>query len=128
MKLIPFSEALLNAGFPTHVDGSSVGLNLHDFLIHHPEATFFVRVQGDSMIGAGIDSGDLLIVDRSLTATDGKVVVALLDGEFTVKRLQKRGEKLMLLAENPLYPPIIPSEGQEFEVWGVVTYAIHCLS
>lgn len=96
-------------------------LDLNAHLVRHPAATFFVRVSGNSMEGAHIFSGDILVVDRALEATHGKIVVAIVDGEFTVKRLVKRKGKILLVAENEAYPPIT----SRFEVWGVVTYVIH---
>jgi DNA polymerase V len=117
------------AGFPSPADDYAderIDLNRH--LIRHKEATFFLRVQGDSMLGAGIHDGDLLIVDRAITATDGKVVIAALDGELTVKRLSVRGDTVRLLPENPAYPVIEVSQDQELVIWGVVTNVIHALS
>lgn len=123
---IHFYESGLPAGFPSPADDYlERSLDLHELLVEHPEATFFVRVQGDSMTGAKMHSGDILIVDRSLTAAHGKIVVALLNGEFTVKRLVRKGQKLYLAAENPCYPPIEVTEESDFQVWGVVTYVIH---
>lgn len=117
------------AGFPSPADDYAderIDLNRH--LIRHKEATFFLRVQGDSMLGAGIHDGDLLIVDRAITATDGKVVIAALDGELTVKRLSLRGEVVRLVPENPAYPVIEVNQDQDLVIWGVVTNVIHALS
>lgn len=123
---LSFFESGLPAGFPSPADDFiERQLDLHELLVVHPEATFFVRVQGDSMIGAGMHSGDILVVDRSLSAAHGKIVVALLNGAFTVKRLIIRGKKITLAAENPRYPHLEITEGSEFQVWGVVTYVIH---
>ncbi len=123
---LSFYESGLPAGFPSPADDYlERQLDLHELLVEHPEATFFVRIEGDSMIGAGMHSGDILVVDRSLTASDGKIIVALLGGEFTVKRLQKRGQKICLAAENPRYRPLEVTEDSDFQVWGVVTYVIH---
>ena len=94
-------------------------------LITHPTATFFVRVAGESMREAGIHSGDVLIVDRALTPSDGSVVIAVVNGDLTVKRLSKRRGKLVLMPENQQYPPLPITETTAFEVWGVVTYVIH---
>lgn len=123
---ISFFEGGVAAGFPSPADdyGESQ-LDLHELLIEHPEATFFVRVEGDSMVGAGMHTGDILIVDRALKATHGKIVVALLNGEFTVKRLLVKDNKLFLAPENPRYGLIEVAESSDFEVWGVVTYVIH---
>lgn len=124
---ISFFEGGVAAGFPSAADDyRQQQLDLHDLLIEHPEATFFVRVIGDSMVGAGMHTGDILIVDRALKATHGKIIIALLNGEFTVKRLQIQENKLFLAPENPQYGLIEIPEGSDFEVWGVVTYVIHC--
>lgn len=125
---LPVFLGRLPAGFPSPADDYSEGkLDLNRHLIKHPAATFFVRVTGDSMIGAGIHSGDLLVVDRSLDAVDGNVIVAALDGELTVKRLSKRGEILRLLPANADYQPIEILTQHTFEIFGVVTNVIHAL-
>lgn len=100
-------------------------LDLNQLLISHPAATFFVRVSGTSMIDANICDGDVLIVNRSLEAKHKDIVIAVLGGEFTVKRLIQKGTKLFLQPENKAYPPIEVSEEEDFQVWGVVTYVIH---
>ncbi len=115
-------------GFPSPADDYLEGkLDLNQYLVKHPAATIFVRVTGDSMIGAGIHSGDLLIVDRSLEPKDGNVVIAVLDGELTVKRLSMREGKPVLLPDNDQYQPVEVSEHATFEVWGVTTNVIHQL-
>jgi DNA polymerase V len=125
---LPVFLGRLAAGFPSPADDYIEGrLDLNRHLIKHPAATFFVRVSGDSMIDAGIHSGDLLVVDRSLDAVDGNVIVAALDGELTVKRLSKRGEILSLLPANRDYQPIEILTQQTFEIFGVVTNVIHSL-
>lgn len=120
--------ARVPAGFPSpaedHVEGR---LDLNRHLIRHPAATFFVRASGDSMLGAGIHPGDLLVVDRSLEPAHGKVVIAAVDGELTVKRLEVRAGRARLLAENDRYPPIEIASCMTLEVWGVVTNVIHPL-
>jgi len=116
------------AGFPSPADDFiDSGLDLNQHLIRHPAATFFVRVSGDSMIGAGIHSGDLLVVDRALTAADDNVVIAAVDGELTVKRLRRENGIITLVAENSAYPPLEIVDGTSFEIWGVVTTVIHSL-
>jgi DNA polymerase V len=116
------------AGFPSPAeDYIDCALDLNEYLIKHPSATFFVRVHGDSMKGAGIFHDDILIVDRALEARDQSVVLAILDGEFTVKRLNIRGTKTYLLPENKHYMPIEITEGNDFQVWGIVTNVIHRL-
>ena len=118
----------VSAGFPSPADDyieNSLDLNKH--LIKHPAATFFVRVKGDSMIDAGIHSGDILIVDRSLDATDKKVVIALIDGELTVKRVRIIDKKIYLLPENSDFSSTEIIESMDFTIWGVVTNVIHAL-
>lgn len=125
---LPVFLGRLPAGFPSPADDYIEGkLDLNRHLIKHPAATFFVRVTGDSMIGAGIHSGDLLVVDRSLEPADRHVVVAVLDGELTVKRLFNQQGVLRLLSENLHYQPIEISGQHTFEIWGVVTSVIHAL-
>ena len=125
---LPIFLGRLPAGFPSPADDYLEGkLDLNRHLIKHPAATFFVRVTGDSMIGAGIHSGDLLVVDRSLEPADKHVVVAVLDGELTVKRLFKQNGIVRLLPENLNYQPIEIAPQQTIEIWGVVTSVIHSL-
>lgn len=113
------------AGFPSPADDFLEDkLDLNEKLIKHPAATFFVRVAGNSMIKAGIYSGDMLIVDRSLEPKSGSIVVAILNGDFTVKRISKRAGRLFLMPENRNYKPIEISEESNFQVWGVVTNVI----
>jgi DNA polymerase V len=123
---IPLVSANVQTGFPSPADDHlerSIDLNEH--LVKNPAATFFVRVKGDSMRDAGIVSGDILIVDRSVQAADNQIVVAMLDGDFTVKRLRKRKDRVFLEAENNAYAPIEVGENQELVIWGVVTFVIH---
>ncbi len=100
-------------------------MDLNESLIKHPTSTFYLRATGDSMTGAGIYPGDLLIVDKSLEAINKTVIIAVVDGEMTVKRLRLRGERAFLEAENEGYPPIEITGNMEFAVWGVVTHSIH---
>ena len=114
------------AGFPSPAaDHYDKRLDLNEHLVLHPEATFFLRVKGDSMIGAGIHDGDLLVVDRSLEPNHGRVVIAVLDGELTVKRLHHQRGKVILRADNPNYPDIAIQNGQELQIWGVVAHVVH---
>lgn len=125
---LPLFMEPVSAGFPSPAGDYMEGkLDLNRHLIRHPAATFFVRVTGDSMIGAGIHSGDLLIVDRAIEPADGRVVVVALDGELTVKRLSMRDGHVMLLPENERYAPITITPEHQFEIWGVVTNVIHPL-
>ena len=114
------------AGFPSPADDFiEEKLDLNELLITHPAATFFIRVEGDSMQGAGICGGDILIVDRSLPPSDNKIVIAVLDGELTVKRIRIDGTSVMLLPENQDFEPIVVTQEMQFDVWGVVTSIIH---
>ncbi|SEN62583.1 LexA family protein [Cryobacterium luteum] len=116
----------VHAGFPSPAQGYYTGpVDLNRHLITDPIATFIVRVSGDSMIGAGIFDGDEIIVDRSLDARDGSVIVAVVDNELTIKRLRIDGESIRLVPENPAYPDIVLSELSELTVWGVVTRCLH---
>lgn len=123
---LPLFAATVQAGFPSPADDYLEGaLDLNEHLIRRPAATFFLRVTGESMTGAGIHSGDLLIVDRSRPPGDGDIVIAVVDGELTVKRLYRRRGRIRLLAENPRYRPIDIGAGQDLHVWGVVIHAVH---
>lgn len=123
---IPLYASKVQAGFPSPADDYIEDkLDLNDHLIQHPAATFMVKATGDSMIGDGINEGDLLIVDRKLEAVDGKVVVAAIDGYLTVKRLFKRNGLIQLCAANENYEPILIKEETELHIWGVVTHVIH---
>lgn len=123
---IPFFASSVSAGFPSPADDyTELSLDLNKHLIKHPSATFYARVKGDSMINAGINDGDLLVVDRALEIYDNCIAVCIIDGEFTVKRLKKQKEKILLIPENKEYKPIEVSEFNDFEVWGIVAYVIH---
>ncbi len=123
---LPLYGSSVRAGFPSPADDYiETHLDLNEYLIQHPAATFLLRVAGDSMLGAGIHPDDILIVDKSLEPTHGKLVIAALDGELTVKRLLKLNGKVQLIAENPAYSPIDITENQELIIWGVVTHVIH---
>lgn len=114
------------AGMPIPTEDYTEGkIDLNEHLIKNPATTFFVRVSGDSMIDAGIHPGDLLVVDRSLTPASGKIVIAAVNSELTVKRLFKQRQKLFLMPENPNYPAIEITEEIAFLIWGVVTSVIH---
>ena len=116
------------AGFPAPTEDYIEGkIDLNRHLVKHPDSTFLVRVVGESMQDAGIHPRDLLVVDRSLEAISGKVVIAVVDGELTVKRLRKHRNKLWLMPENPNFQPIEIGENMERHIWGVVTNVIHAL-
>lgn len=123
---LPLYSSKVSAGFPSPADDyMECKLDLNTHLIQHPSATFFVKASGDSMKNAGIFSGDMLIVDRSIEATHGKIVIAAIDGELTVKRLVRLQNRVQLLPENPNYPPIDITAEQDMVIWGVVTHVIH---
>ena len=123
-----FYSCAVTAGFPSPADDYLESkLDLNDYLIKHPSATFFVRVVGDSMVNAGIHNNDIIIVDRSIKPKHGKIIVAALDGQMTVKRLYRRDKKVILLPENKLFKPIEISDSMEIVIWGVATNVIHAL-
>lgn len=118
---LPLYGCKVPAGFPSPADDwLEDQIDLNRYLIKTPEATFLMRVSGESMTGAGIFHNDVLVVDRSVQARNGHIVVAILDGEMTVKRLSRKGGKIVLLAENPAYASITLGEEQELIIWGVV--------
>ena len=113
------------AGFPSPAEDHLVRrCDLVDLLSTHPQATYFMRVRGDSMIGVGIHDNDIVAVNRALQPKHGSIVVANVDNEFTCKTLFQRNGRIRLVAANPAYPDIRPKEGQTIEVWGVVTAAL----
>lgn len=123
---LPLVGARISAGFPSPADDFiDRKLDLNELLVSHPASTFFVRVQGDSMIDAGIHSGDILIVDRSLEPADNKIIIAVVNGELTVKRIGLKGKKLWLLPENRSFKATEVTSDMQFEVWGIVTNVIH---
>ncbi len=124
----PLFMVSVSAGLPAPAEDYIEGrLDLNRHLIKHPAATFFVRVAGDSMIDAGIHPGDILVVDRAREPQDGSVVIAVVDGELTVKRIKRRGAQILLVPDNPTYQSLEIRADMEFEVWGVVTSVIHHL-
>ncbi|RJP20188.1 MAG: hypothetical protein C4527_25555 [Candidatus Omnitrophota bacterium] len=126
--LLPLAGASVAAGFPSPADDYvEKNLDLNEYLISNPAATFFVRVSGDSMINAGIHDRDILIVDRALTAQSGHVVIAVIEGELMVKRLRQLHRKWVLIPENDAFPPIEIKGEVELIIWGVVTYVVHPL-
>lgn len=125
-QALQLTSSKVAAGFPSPAEDFIEGkLDLNDYLIRHPAASFYVRVSGESMLNAGIFPNDILLVDRAETAAHGDVVIAILDGELTVKRLYQRDGVVRLDAENPSYPNIEIEKGQELMVWGVVRACIH---
>ena len=125
---IPIYGHKVAAGFPSPADDYVEGqLDLNEHLIPHKEATFFLRVAGDSMLNAGIHSGDLLVIDRSIEPRNNKIIIAAVDGELTVKRLSIKRGKSWLMPENEAFSPIEIKDEQDMVIWGVVTSVIHQL-
>tara|TARA_B100000676_G_scaffold54643_1_gene53769 strand:+ start:6537 stop:7052 length:516 start_codon:yes stop_codon:yes gene_type:complete len=123
---LPLYSSSVQAGFPSPADDYlEEKLDLNKYLIKHPSATFFVKVTGDSMIKAGIHSGDILIVDRSIEPKNNKIVIAAIDGELTVKRLSYEPDGNYLQPENDNYSPIKIDEHNDLTIWGVVTNVLH---
>lgn len=125
MSEIPFFEESVNAGFPSPAIGDIQGtLDLNSLCIRHPAATYYIRARGESMTGAGIDDGDILVVDRALSPVNGDIIIAALDGEFTVKRLELIDKNVRLLPENPAFSPICLTPSTQAEFFGVVTWVL----
>jgi DNA polymerase V len=126
--LVPFMLSSIAAGFPSPAeDYLDRPLDFNELLIDNPPATFAVRISGESMIGIGLFPDDIAIVNRALDATHGAIVVALVDGEFTIKRYSKRGRQIELHAENPRFSSLRVHDDMQFEIWGVVTSSIRIL-
>ena len=125
---LPLYGTSVSCGFTSpaedHVEHQ---LSLDEYLIQHPESTFFVRASGESMVNAGIFDGDLLIVDRSIQASHNHIVLAVIDSEFTIKRLIKSDDHVILRPENPKFSDIVIQPEQEMMVWGVVVHVVHHL-
>lgn len=117
--------ARVSAGFPSPaLDYEKERIDLNEIIVKNPEATYYARVDGESMKEAGISDGDLLVVDKSIEAQDGQIAVCYLNGEFTLKRLKYYGKELWLIPENKKYTPLKVEEESDFRIWGVVTYVI----
>ncbi len=124
----PLFTECVAAGFPSPAAGeNSEEMDLNHLCVRHPAATYFVRARGESMLGAGIADGDILVVDRSERAHSGDIIIAAIDGEFTVKRLEIQGENVRLLPENPAFSPITITAAMEAEFFGVVTSVVKLL-
>lgn len=127
-QALPLYRSQVAAGFPSPADDYlEDSLDLNELLISHPAATFLVRASGESMLGVGIHPGDVMVVDRSVDPSDGKIVIAVVDAELTVKRFRRQAGRVFLQAENPAFPNIDIDEAQDFRVWGVVVSVIHKL-
>lgn len=128
--LIPLVTSRVSAGFPSPADDylDETGIDLNELCIENPSSTFLVRVRGESMMGAGIFPGDLVVIDKSLEARDKQIVLAVINNEFTLKRLRIIGRQYFLYPENPAFQPIEIKAGMDFEVWGVVVCVIRVLN
>lgn len=125
-EFLPLYLSAASCGFPSPADDYvDKQIDIRSVLVRHPAATFYLRASGSSMIGAGINDGDLLVVDRSAEAVNGRIVIAALDGELTVKRLVRKCGRVILVPENPDYSPIDITDREYVHVWGVVVYVIH---
>lgn len=122
---LPYADNGIQAGFPSPAqDYINESIDLNREIVRHPAATFYGRVEGDSMTGDGIDTGDILVIDRSLEPVDGDLVVCCLDSEFTLKRIKLEKNRVWLIPSNETFDPILVTPGCDFEIWGVVTYTI----
>ena len=123
--MLPLATATVRAGFPSPAaDFGETRIDLVAELIAHPQATYLLRVRGLSMVDAGLGDNDIIVVDRALKPSSGNIVVAVVDGDFTVKYLHMRAGRIKLKAANPTFPDIVPKDGQTVEVWGVVTACV----
>lgn len=123
---LPLYSSKVRAGFPTPADDTVEALlDLNELLVPHPATTFLVRAHGQSMVDEGIHCGDILVVDKSLEPTHGKIVIAALNGELTVKRLYRKDGLVKLLPANPAFPEIVLTDDHNPLIWGVVTNVIH---
>lgn len=122
---LPYADEGVRAGFPSPAQGfMESAIDLNRDLVLHPESTFYARVKGESMRDAGVGDGDILVVDKSIDLFDGDMAVCILNGEFTVKFVERHTDHVLLVPANPDFQPIYVGEGDSFEVWGVVTYVI----
>jgi len=123
----PRSSVAISFGSPASESGVT-RLDLNDILIRHPQAAFLMRIAGDSMRGAGVEDGDLALVDRALNGAHGQVVIAILNDEFVCRRLVRRGSEVRLQAADPACADWVPGEGEELQIWGVVTHVVRPLT
>jgi DNA polymerase V len=122
---MPYISSGIKAGFPSPAadfDGSRISID--QIVVKNATATFYAKANGNSMIGAGIDDGDILVIDKSIEPQDGKIAVCFIDGEFTVKRIKVLENSLLLLPENKLFEPIEVTQENDFIIWGIVTYVV----
>lgn len=122
---LPYADRGIQAGFPSPAqDHLEEFIDLNRELVRHPSSTFYGRVAGESMIGEGIESGDLLVIDRSIEPADGDLAVCCLDGEFTLKRIRLQPDAVWLIPSNEDFDPILVTPDRRFEIWGVVTHTV----
>lgn len=122
---LPFITSGIKAGFPSPAaDFDETRISLDKALVKNPDTTFYAKANGQSMKGAGIDDGDIMVIDRSIEPRNNKIAVCLIDGEFTVKRIKKTKEELLLMPENSDFQPIKINEDNQLVIWGIVTYII----
>ncbi len=122
---MPYISSGIKAGFPSPAadfDGTSISID--QIVVKNQTATFYAKANGNSMTGAGIDDGDILVIDKSIEPQDGKIAVCFIDGEFTVKRIKVQENSLLLLPENPLFEPLEVTQENDFIIWGIVTYVV----
>jgi DNA polymerase V len=122
---MPYISSGIKAGFPSPAadfDGSRISID--QIVVKNAVATFYAKANGSSMTGAGIDDGDILVIDKSIEPQDGKIAVCFIDGEFTVKRIKVQENSLLLLPENKLFEPIEVTQENDFIIWGIVTYVV----
>ena len=124
-KSLHLAQEKISAGFPSPADDfKELRISIDQEVVRNEEATFYARVSGESMQGAGLDDGDLLVIDRSMEPKNGKIAVCCIDGEFTVKRLKVVEDGVFLIPENPKYQSIKVTEENELIIWGIVTYVV----
>jgi len=124
-KTLHWAQEGISAGFPSPADDfKELRISIDQEVVRNESATFYARVSGESMQGAGLDDGDLLVIDRSLEPKDNKIAVCFIDGEFTVKRLKVEADCIYLMPENKKYPPLKVTEENELIIWGIVTYVV----
>ena len=122
---LPFADGGIYAGFPSQAqDYMDMAIDLNEVLINHPSATFFGRVKGNSLQEAGVDEGDILIIDKSIEPTNGDMAVCFVDGDFTLKFIERHDNEILLIPANKDYKPIRITEDNDFQIWGIVTYTI----
>ena len=122
---LPYADHGIQAGFPSPAqDYITESIDLNTEIVRHPAATFYGRVNGDSMIGEGIEDGDLIVIDRAIEPADGELAVCSVEGEFTLKRIKIEPDRVWLIPANEMFDPIMITPDSRFEIWGVVTYVI----